>query len=117
MLSLIQFWKEGLIALLAGLLWFAHTQNNLLTEEVKMNKAQYQEYKGKYEDVQQKLDIINQSIIEQQARFKSSEAERLKIIATLNTQVTSLRKQQVPKECQAAVDYAVTNKGDLGWPK
>lgn len=82
-----------------------------------MNKAQYQEMKGKYEDVQHQLDIINQSVIEQQTRFKASEAERLKIITTLNKQVANLRSQVPPKDCQDAVKWAVDSKADLAWPK
>lgn len=46
-----------------------------------------------------------------------AELARLAIISTLTAQVNTLRKQQPPKDCQQAVDWAVTNKGDLSWTK
>lgn len=115
MLSLLKFWKEGIIVLLAGLLWFSYSKNSLLNEEVKMNKTQYQEMKGKYEDAQHQLDIINQGLVESAAKLKASEEQRRKIISTLNTQIINLRNQAPPKDCQKAIDWAVQQKDDLKW--
>ena len=117
LLSILKFWREGLLVVLVGLLWLSHSQNSLLSEEVKMNKAQYQEYKGKYEDVQHQMDIINQSIEDQKVKLKESEVARQKIITSLTGQVNILRKQTPPKDCQKAVDWAITQKDDLAWPK
>lgn len=82
-----------------------------------MKTQQLTEMSRKFEGAWAQLDLINASIEEQKVRYKKSEEDRLKIISSLNRQVTTLRNQVPPKKCEDAINWAVENKSDVIWPK
>ena len=44
-----------------------------------------------------------------------ADQKRVEVIAQLSKQLNILRNQNPPKECEKAVEWAITQKGDLQW--
>ena len=67
------------------------------------------------DDANAKIKAYDDAEKEFRANQEKAEAVRQRRIAELNAQINKLRSQEPPKECAAAIDWAIEKKGDLSW--
>jgi hypothetical protein len=117
MTALLKYWREVLLAIsICGcvVLWNVYstlnTRNEYLGEQVASLTEERNELKNK-------ISVYESAAKTQNDKYLEAEAKRINIINLMNSQISQLLKQTPPKDCQAAIDWAIQNKGDLTWQK
>ena len=112
-----RYWRELVLALcfvFVGCFVFDAFQTK---DELHMARTRIVQIQTEKQQLTAKLDYLAKVSDLQLEKMEAAEVQRMHIISQLSKTVSSIRSQQVPKDCQGAVDFAVKNKGDLSWPK
>jgi hypothetical protein len=117
MIYFIKYWREVLITILLATCGTLYTYSSIKSDKLLQLTAELVTCNALRTDAQAKLDVIALANIAAENARAIADKKRQGIIATLTSQVNTLRKQEPPKECATAIDWAVTNKGDLSWAK
>ena len=104
-----------IIAALGGCLWVQSGRLENAKAQIKTLTADYNKASVDLSDAKVKISAYEKEARIQADEMKTAEVERQRRIATLSAQIAAMRKQVPPKDCKAASDWAIENKGDLGW--
>ena len=110
-------WREILIAILLAAIFVLHTNNKVLEANLDSSKVQLSTCMESKTKSEGKVDVYEKSSADADVAYRHAEEKRLDVIATLANSVNTMRAQQIPKDCQAAIDWSILHKGDLSWPK
>ncbi len=117
MIALITYWKEIALAIVLTMLIASGAVISSKSEQINLLQTSLAKCEEDKEDLDAKVAVYEKAVLEAEKSFALSEQKRLEIVAILTEQVNNIRKQNVPKECKAAVQWAKDNKGDLSWSK
>lgn len=107
---LLENWKAVAISILIAVLMYVVNDYTTLRERIKGKEEIIKQYEDKYKTLKKISD-------NQQEKLDKADNERIKIMEKMNNDINKLLKQQPPKECKDAIDWAIKNKGDIQWPK
>jgi hypothetical protein len=116
-LALLSFWKEGLIVLLLAAAWYFHSDDVFTHSKLDTLQLGYDTSQSDLKAARDKIVLFEKAADDGQKALKVSEQKRLTVISNLNNQIAALRKQEPPKECTAAVEWAITHSSELNWTK
>ena len=116
-LALLSYWREVLLAISLCACAVLYNVNSTLSTRNEYLGEQVNTYKDEQKELKDKLAVFESAAKDQNDKYLEAEAKRLSVISTMNQQIGMLLKQTPPKDCQAAVDWAIQNKGDLSWQK
>lgn len=94
--------------LLSGFAW-------VQTERLSAVKAELQASETKAQLIRDALITATTDANTFKAQAAAADVERAKVRTELTASLTRLRAKVPPTECNAAIDWAITNKGDLKW--
>lgn len=117
LLQLLKFWREALIVILLGSTWYFYQDTGILQEKLRISEELVQTTQVSLKDSERQLEIQHQATEEQTKAQKAAELKRQVIISNLSSQVNSLRRQNPPTECSAAIVWSIKQKDELSWPK
>ena len=109
-------WREILIVLLGATAFYYNMQSHRYEDKLDLKTEQLTTCSESLKNALARIELIDTATAEADAAHRESEAKRLAIISALSNQVNNIRKQEPPKDCQKAVEWAIQNKGDLSWP-
>ena len=107
---LLDNWKAVAFSILAAVLVYVVNDYTTLRERIKGKEEIISQYEDKFETLKKMSD-------DQKKRLDKAESERSKIMNKMSSDINILLKQQPPKECNEAINWAIKNKGDIQWPK
>lgn len=117
-------WKTVLVGVLIAILWGLQLDVKMkekdivqLTEKVTTLTTQVTQMTTSLADANGQLNIVHQANIDQQKAAQAADVQRLQIISTMTTAISSIRAQPIPKDCPSAIDYGISHRGDITWPK
>lgn len=117
MIGLITYWKEIALAIVLTMLIASGTVIKSKSDQIDLLQISLDKCEEAKEDLDAKVAVFEKAVVDAEKSYVLSEQKRLEIVSILTEQVNTLTKQNVPKECKAAVQWAKDNKGDLSWLK
>lgn len=117
-------WKTVLVGILLAVLWGLQLDVKMkekditqLTEKVTAQATQIANLTTSLADANGQLNTVHQANIDQQKSAQAADVQRLQIISSMTAAISSIRAQPIPKDCPSAIDYGISHRGDLSWPK
>lgn len=118
------YWKNLLIAALLGafaygVLDYAGQRHQLasMKSQLKDRDNRIVELIKESSDKSDKLTVYEKTAEDQRKSHLVAEQQRLKVISVLTTQISALKRQEIPKECPKAIEFIIEHKDELQWPK
>lgn len=115
--ALLKYWKEGIIILAFIVCGLFVSDVALAKRDLSLAKIRIAQLETEREALVQRLDTLAILSKEQITKLEEADTQRIKILGDLSKNINSLRRQQIPKDCSSAVEFAIKNKEDLSWPK
>lgn len=116
-LSLLSYWREVLLAISFCACVVLYNINSTVSTRNEHLTQQVSDLRDEQKQLKDKLAVFESAAKDQNDKYLEAEAKRLAVISTMNQQIGMLLKQTPPKDCQAAVDWAIQNKDDLSWQR
>lgn len=105
-----------LVLCLAGYAWVQTKRVGVLSEQVEHQTERLKDTSARLNEAEQKLTVVQTEAQKQEQRLRDAEKKRQVVVQRVTEKVEVVRTQPVPQECTAALEFAVTNRGDLSWP-
>lgn len=109
-------WREIALILVIAIASFYKMQSLKFEEKLVFKTEQYTIVADQLAKVNSEIEIFRKAAEDSAKESREAEIKRLAIIASMSNQINNMRKQEPPKDCQKAIDWAVQNKGDMSWP-
>lgn len=122
MTFLLANWKAVLIAVLLSIIAYGvidylgqRQQIDGLTKQLKNRDDRILELVKDDKEKTSKLKAYEQAAIDLRKSHQEAQNRRLQVINSLSKQISTIRNQPVPKDCQKAIEFAIEHKDDLKW--
>lgn len=113
---LASYWKDIAMAIIVGFLvyvvfawWGSNAEISRLnltisnqTKSIELLQLQVASYQEAAKDLKENVETASR--------------ERKNIAILLSKEINKIKNQQIPKDCNKAIEYGIKNKGDLQWP-
>lgn len=111
------YWKDIAIGIVCATLFYISTSWWYQEAEIKGLRSQLSLMTHENAELHERVQAYQKSAYDSQLAIEASDKNRQKIIAVFQKEINSIRTQQIPKDCEGAVNYGIKMKGDLLWPK
>lgn len=110
--EILSHWKTvvvlGILLVLIGLVGFYHHMT-------VSYKAKLDEAKVELVAKTAQLENLAEQRLAQERKLADAEQKVVAIAAEQKVKIITIKQQVIPKECNAAIDFAIQKKGDLAW--
>jgi membrane-associated HD superfamily phosphohydrolase len=111
------YWKEVAIGIVCGTLFYISASWWKQEAEIRGLRDQLGLMVNENAELHDKVNAYKKAETDLQAAIEASDRNRQKIISVFQKEINSIRTQNIPKDCEGAINYGIKMKGDLQWPK
>ena len=110
MILLLRYWKIGVAILLAALVAWHFWSDARVRQELQDAKMQIEIQKSAHAALQSEFEKATQDLQELMKARTAADEARAKVQADLAATQKRLKAAQVPKQCDAAVDWLIQER-------
>lgn len=104
----------AIAAILAGI-WFHFQGDKAIKVELTDAKVRIGVLEEEVSSKNTQIESLTADVAKYVDQSLQATLDRKRTQAALNAALTKLRAQQIPADCQGAVDFAVDHKDELAW--